>query len=153
MRSLLAGAEFGRGTVGDEILVWRCRFGDPRRVIVFSAASGRCRGPSRMFLVRCEQAARNIFRRGGVRIFLEKNGARLPRRSRLPSLSASSTLIERLLKTAGVSSPSFPWPWKLVFVENAEFHGRSLARIPQKACPRPDRGVGYRFCEQNTRKN
>jgi hypothetical protein len=43
-------------------------------------------------------------------------------------------LIERLLKQP-VLVAFVPWPWKLVFVENAEFHGRSLARIPQKWVP------------------
>src|ERR1700733_6864074 len=42
-------------------------------------------------------------------------------------------LIERLLE-----QPDFvalvPWPWQLVFVENAEFHGRSRGFLP--ACRR-----------------
>jgi hypothetical protein len=84
-----------------------------------------------------------------VRIFLEKMVFDFPGVVDA-ELVGEFDLIERLLKQP-VFVAFVPWPWKLVFVENTEFHGRSLARIPQK--PALDLiGGGCRFCEQNTRK-
>src|SRR3982074_277 len=79
--------------------------------------------PRRMFLVRCEQAARNILGRRGMRIFLEKMVLDFPGVVDA-ELVGELDLIERLLKQP-VLVTLVPRPRQLVLVENAEFHGRS----------------------------
>src|SRR6202158_3895871 len=138
-RRALAGAEFD-AAVGDEIERGDA-LGDPRRVIVFrwhqADAVAETDVPGALRAGREE-----YFRGGGGRILLEKMVLDLPGIVDA-ELVGEFDLIERLLKQL-VLVALVPRPRKLVFVENAEFHGRSLARIPQK--PALDLiGGGYRF--------
>ena len=75
-----------------------------------------------------------------MRIFLEEMVLDLPGVVDA-ELVGEFDLIERLLEQP-VLVALVPRPRQLVLVENAELHGRSLTRIPQRRYP---------LCEQNMR--
>ena len=136
-RRALAGAEFD-AAVGDEVERGDA-LGDPRRVIVFRRhQADAVAEPDSFGALRAGRE--EDFRRRGMRIFLEEMVLDLPGVVDA-ELVGEFDLIERLLEQP-VLVALVPRPRQLVLVENAELHGRSLTRIPQRRYP---------LCEQNMR--
>src|SRR5712671_5211184 len=129
-RRALAGAEFD-AAVGDEIERGDA-LGHPRRVIVFRWHQADAVAETDVFGA-LRAGRKEYFRGGGVRILLEKMVLDFPGIVDA-ELVGEFDLIERLLKQP-VLVALVPRPRKLVFVENAEFHGRSLGAYAAKACP------------------
>src|SRR4030081_3279988 len=128
-RSTLPGAEFD-AAVGDEIERGDA-FGDPRRMIVFRRHQADA--VAETDVLGALRACRQEYLRGrGVRIFLEKMVLDFPGVVDA-ELVGEFDLIERLLKQP-VLVTLVPRPWKLMLVENAEFHGRS-SRVFRKSIP------------------
>ncbi len=120
-RSAFAGAELD-AAVGDQVERGDA-LGDAGGMIVVRRHQARCRDRAGCCLVRCEQAARKISGRRGVRIFLEEMVLDFPGVVDA-ELVGEFDLVERLLEQP-VFVALVPRPRQLVLVENAEFHDRS----------------------------